>query len=236
MELECTPMHHRFKLHNNRSYCIEKNNNNIYVRVVFPTPRMKINGKLIIDQSQIELNGEGYHDHLWGTTSLIYSIKKWHWGRIYTDKFTALFAEVFPSNNFSGKLKFLYYAKVGSMTPDLARELTITPYKWKRKFMWGFPFVFNSPRELSIKCSKMNLSFSTRFKEIIKLIKIYIRFKVVADFRDNEEKFTESGWVEYFKIPSSRILQKIFLFLLIKKYKSNNWRKKQKYEHLLPGD
>ena len=223
MELECTPMHQGFKLHNNRSYCIEKTNNDIYVRVVFPAPRMRIKGTLIIDQSQIELNGEGYHDHPWGTTSLIYSIKKWHWGRIYTDKFTALFAEVFPSNNFSGKLEFLYYAKVGSMIPDLASELTITPDKWETKFIFGFPFIFRYPRELSVNNLKKSVSLITRYKETLQFIKIYIRSKVDADFIENDEKFTGVGWVEYTKI-SALIPRKMLMSSVKKKY--NKWRNK----------
>ncbi|MCP4267153.1 MAG: hypothetical protein GY777_16550 [Candidatus Brocadiaceae bacterium] len=233
MELECIPVHHGFKLHNNRSYCIEKDNNDIYVRVVFPAPRMKINGKLVIDQSQIELNGEGYHDHPWGTTSLIYSIKKWHWGRIYTKEFTVFFTKVFPTNGYNGKLDVLYFAKTGTSKPKLENNVEITPEKWKRKFMWEIPFMIKFPRELSINSLNENLSLRTKFIEILIIIKVYIRIKVDASVTENNNHLSGTGWVEYLKIPSGYLLQKIIMFFTKKKYSSDMWRKKQVYEHLL---
>ncbi len=223
MELECTHIQRGFKLYENRGYFTKKSKNDLYVCVVFPAPRMQIEGRLVIDQLPIKLKGEGYHDHTWGTTSLVFSHKEWHWGRIYTDKFTALFAEVFPSHDFSGKLKFLYYAKAGSTRPELESELTITPGEWKRKFMWEFPFVIKFPRELSIKCPKINFAIKTRFSGILKLIKIYIRLKIDADFIENDKQFPGIGWVEYIKMPAliPRCLMKLSARIKLKK-----WRKK----------
>ncbi len=223
MDLECTPMHQGFKLSKNRSYIKEKTNDDIYVCAVFPAPRMKVKGKLIIAQKQQEIEGEGYHDHSWGTTSFIYSHKEWHWGRIYTDKFTAFFTEVIPSHDFSGKLKFLYYAKAGSTRPKLENDLTITPNKWKTKFMLELPLIFRYPQELSIKCLKRNVSIKTSFRKIIKMIKIYIRFKVDADFIENNENISGVGWVEYYKIPA---LVPRGMLMRSAKEKYRNWRKK----------
>ena len=223
MDLECTPMHRGFKLFKNRSYINKKSGDDIYTCAVFPAPRMKVKGKIIIDQRITKIEGEGYHDHAWGTTCFIYSFKEWHWGRIYTDKFTAFFTEVIPSYDFCGKLRFLYYAKVGSTIPKLESELTITPNKWKTKFMWEFPFIFRYPRELEIKCLKRNVSIKTSFKKIIKLIQIYMRFRVDADFIENNERFSGVGWVEYYKVPA--IIPRWALMKGAKK-KYRNWRKK----------
>ncbi len=222
INLECIPKHQGFKLYKNSSYINKKANDDAYVCVVFPAPRMKIKGKLIIDQKEKEIEGEGYHDHTWGTTSLVYSHKEWHWGRIYTDEFTAFFSEVIPSANFSGKLKFLYYAKVGSTRPKLESQLTITPNKWKLKFMFALPIIFKYPLELSVTNLKRTVSVKTRCIEVLKFIKVYIRLKVDADFIENV-KFKGVGLVEYTKIPFL-VPRRMLMWSAKKKYRK--WRKK----------
>lgn len=234
MNLECTPMHQGFKLYKNRGYFIKKANNDLYVCVVFPAPRIKVNGKLIIDQLQMELEGEGYHDHTWGSTSLVYTHKEWHWGRVFTDEFTVFFTKVFPSDDYHGKLHILYFAKTGTTEPTLEDDIEITPENWKREFMWEVPFTMKFPQGLSIKSLKNNLSLKTKYIETLIMLKVYIRMKVNASVIENSNHLSGAGWVEYLKIPSSYFFQRIMMFFLRKKYKSDKWREKQDYEHLLP--
>ncbi len=237
LNLECTPRHQGFKLAGNRTYVNKKNNEDIYASAVFPAPRMKGEGTLKLgEEYEKVISGEGYHDHPWGTTSLLYSHKKWHWGRIYTDEFTVFFTKVFPSDGYYGKLDILYFAKKDAKTPTLEDDLEITPDDMKTKLMLGVPPWITFPKKLSIKSLKRNLSLTTKWLETLIIIKVYIRSKVDASVIENSNHFSGTGWVEYLKIPSSRILQKTFLFLLRKKYKSNHWRKKQDYKHLLSGD
>lgn len=237
LNLECTPRHQGFKLAGNRTYVNKKNNEDIYASAVFPAPRMKGEGTLKLgDDYEKVISGEGYHDHPWGTTSLLYSHKKWHWGRIYTDEFTVFFTKVFPSDGYYGKLDILYFAKKDAKTPTLEDDLEITPDDMKTKLMLGVPPWITFPKKLSIKSLKRNLSLTTKWLETLIIIKVYIRSKVDASVIENSNHLSGTGWVEYLKIPSSRILQETFMFFLRKKYKSNHWRKKQKYEHLLSGD
>lgn len=237
LNLECTPMHQGFKLSGNNSYVNQKSDNDIYSCAVFPAPRMKGEGTLKLgDDYKKVISGEGYHDHPWGTTSLLYSHKEWHWGRIYTDEFTVFFTKVVPSDGYYGKFDILYFAKKDTKIPTLENDLEITPDDWKTKLMLDLPPTLRFPKKLSIKSLKRNLSLTTKWLETLIIIKVYIRSKVDASVIENSNHFSGTGWVEYLKIPSSRILQNIFMLLLRKKYNSNNWKKKQDYEHLLSGD
>ncbi|MBT3879853.1 MAG: hypothetical protein HON76_07235 [Candidatus Scalindua sp.] len=227
MNLDCTPMHQGFKLSENRSY-INKESDDIYSSAVFPAPRMTGSGEIILDKdNQIKIEGEGYHDHPWGTTCLMYSHKEWHWGRIYTDEFTVFFTNVIPSYGFSGRLKFLYFAKVGSTIPKLTNDLSITTSNWKREKN----IIFKFPRDLLVTCLlhgesglKRKLSLKTSFMNTIMFLQIYIRYKVFAELKEeNNDKLTGYGWVEYFKVPY--LLRDILMFLMKLKYNSKTWRK-----------
>ena len=89
--------------------------------------------------------------------------------------------------------------------------------------MLELPLIFRYPQELSIKCLKRNVSIKTSFRKIIKMIKIYIRFKVDADFIENNENISGVGWVEYYKIPA---LVPRGMLMGSAKEKYRNWRKK----------
>lgn len=230
MNLDCTPMHQGFRLSENRSY-INKESDDIYSSAVFPAPRMKGSGEIILDkENHIKMIGEGYHDHPWGTTCLMYSHKEWHWGRIFTDKFTVFFVDVVPSYGFYGGLRFLYYAKVGTNVPKLLNDLSITPSEWKRENNFFFRF----PQELLVTCLlhneagiKRKLSLKTNFMNTIMFLQIYIRYKVFAELKEEDnDKLTGYGWVEYFKVPF--LLQDILMFLIKLKYNSKKWRKMKK--------
>ena len=47
-----------------------------------------------IDDETIEATGIGYHDHNWGVGDMKRIIDHWYWGRLYTDDFSVLYANV----------------------------------------------------------------------------------------------------------------------------------------------
>lgn len=59
-----------------------------------PQPRADVFGTIDIDGLSETLKGIGYHDHNWGTVSLMETLNAWSWGRIYTDDFTLVFADM----------------------------------------------------------------------------------------------------------------------------------------------
>ncbi len=61
---------------------------------VVPAPRARVTGTISIDGEKREVTGRGYHDHNWGVGNMPRIIERWHWGRLYTDDFSLLFAAV----------------------------------------------------------------------------------------------------------------------------------------------
>jgi CrtC N-terminal lipocalin domain len=61
---------------------------------VVPAPRARVTGSVTIDGEKREVTGRGYHDHNWGVGNMPRIIERWHWGRLYTDDFSLLFASV----------------------------------------------------------------------------------------------------------------------------------------------
>ena len=57
-------------------------------------PRADVNGTIKIDNNEIEVKGIGYHDHNWITFNLVRVVEYWHWGRVYSDNFTIIYAYI----------------------------------------------------------------------------------------------------------------------------------------------
>ena len=57
-------------------------------------PRASVSGTVTIDGVASEVTGRGYADHNWGFGDMTKVIDHWHWGRLYDDDYSLLFASV----------------------------------------------------------------------------------------------------------------------------------------------
>ncbi len=69
-----------------------------YLAWLIPLPRAEVSGVLKTSKGTFNLKGRGYHDHTWGTISLKDNIAHWHWGRMYLEELTLIFAEIVFKN------------------------------------------------------------------------------------------------------------------------------------------
>ncbi|MBB5917824.1 putative secreted hydrolase [Nocardia transvalensis] len=61
---------------------------------VVPAPRARVTGTVRIDGEELDATGRGYADHNWGVGDMKKIIDRWHWGRLYDDEYSLLFADV----------------------------------------------------------------------------------------------------------------------------------------------
>ncbi|MGW3540666.1 lipocalin-like domain-containing protein [Nocardia niigatensis] len=61
---------------------------------VVGAPRARVTGTVRIDGTVLPANGRGYADHNWGAGDMKKIIERWHWGRLYDDEYSLLFADV----------------------------------------------------------------------------------------------------------------------------------------------
>lgn len=57
-------------------------------------PRERVTGTVRIGDQTLEANGLGYADHNWGVGDMKRIIDRWHWGRLYLDDYSLIFASV----------------------------------------------------------------------------------------------------------------------------------------------
>lgn len=77
-------------------------------------PRGDVQGIIWIDGKQIEVSGEGYHDHNWGDTDMFNCFSGWGWGRMYDEEYTYVYGWLMDQD--SGKAQpSLYLAKDGEV-------------------------------------------------------------------------------------------------------------------------
>ncbi len=68
---------------------------------VVPQPRAKVTGYIQLQDSKWDIEGIGYHDHNWGTVSLLETLNAWTWGRVYMDDYTLVYADMHLSPRYS---------------------------------------------------------------------------------------------------------------------------------------
>ena len=59
-----------------------------------PQPRAEVTGTIAYPGAEVEVKGTGYHDHNWGNLVMPLYVSHWHWGRIYHEEVTVVFADV----------------------------------------------------------------------------------------------------------------------------------------------
>jgi len=65
-------------------------------------PRAAVSGTIELDGARHEVTGRGYHDHNWGVGDMKKIIDRWHWGRLYVDDYSLLFASVLTQRSQGG--------------------------------------------------------------------------------------------------------------------------------------
>lgn len=61
---------------------------------VVAQPRANVSGYLSMGKELLEIKGVGYHDHNWGTVSIVDAFSAWSWGRVYVDDYTIVYADM----------------------------------------------------------------------------------------------------------------------------------------------
>lgn len=61
---------------------------------VVPLPKAKVDGTIKVHNETISVKGMGYHDHNWITLNMIKILNYWHWGRIYSENLTVVYAYI----------------------------------------------------------------------------------------------------------------------------------------------
>lgn len=79
-------------------------------------PRARVSGTVSIDGERSEVTGIGYADHNWGVGDMRKVIDKWHWGRLYADEYTLLYAVVATQEAYgSTQIKPVMLARGGKI-------------------------------------------------------------------------------------------------------------------------
>lgn len=65
-------------------------------------PRAVVRGSIELDGVRHEVTGRGYHDHNWGVGDMKKIIERWHWGRLYVEDYSLLYASVLTQQRAGG--------------------------------------------------------------------------------------------------------------------------------------
>jgi len=69
---------------------------------VVPAPRARVEGTVTVGGRTRTVTGRGYADHNWGAGDMKRVIDRWHWGRLYDDDYSLLYALVRTQDRWAG--------------------------------------------------------------------------------------------------------------------------------------
>lgn len=67
---------------------------------VVGAPRARVTGSLRIGRDEFHAVGRGYADHNWGVGDMKRVIDRWHWGRLYVEDYSLLYATVLTQERY----------------------------------------------------------------------------------------------------------------------------------------
>ena len=133
---------------------------------VVPVPRAAVSGSLKIGGKSLEVDGVGYHDHNWGNLVLRDFFSSWYWGRIFTEKYTIVYANI---KKKSGNITPFMMGRKGAIVISTDKIETLQDYWTCRDKGPRFP------RQLTMKVTDGNerIELTTKVHKIIESTEYY---------------------------------------------------------------
>ncbi len=126
-----------------------------YMSWVVAVPRSRVSGTVKFEGKTLEASGIGYHDHNVVTADMRRIISYWHWGRLYTDDYTLLYAYVKTQKAYGGHASKPLMLARGSEVVLSSGEMKLTEGQkvWNDVAHRDYPDAIrlDIPGELSLK-------------------------------------------------------------------------------------
>ncbi len=224
VHIRINPLHRGLNPTPDCIYMRHKKNPDLWTACSLIAPRISAKGEIKFKGKSLFVNGEGYHDHPWGTDTIIQTMGNWHWGRLFMKTATILFLWVLPAAKFAGKMIFCYYVpiKTNQQTdPVVDYNYQLDGSDWKKESKLAISF----PHACSVLSEKMNLKIDMQFRKNILNFPGYNRSLFSVQIQALNPKNlpeirvdTGSGWKEWAQF--SGFLKLLYGALIHKKYRS----------------
>ncbi|MFX0020229.1 MAG: lipocalin-like domain-containing protein [Promethearchaeota archaeon] len=144
---------------------------------VVPLPRAKVEGSIKIHNKTLSVKGIGYHDHNWINFNLIRVVDYWHWGRIYSENFTIVYAHIKCNKKMDD-----YNIKVFMLAKNEDILLSTGEYKLiEESFQYNEKARNSYPKSLKFKLSEQN-EINLNVNEIIDADHLLSEFNPILRF------------------------------------------------------
>ncbi|WEV44663.1 hypothetical protein OZX60_04300 [Streptococcaceae bacterium ESL0687] len=84
-------------------------------------PKCQVTGSLTYDGKEVEVEGQGYHDHQWMNITPLNAFHHWFWGRMYTEKYVVYIYDFVASPKYDYK-RITYFMVADNETGELVFE------------------------------------------------------------------------------------------------------------------
>ncbi|MFH1729669.1 MAG: hypothetical protein ABIA04_14760 [Pseudomonadota bacterium] len=220
-KLNFKPIHQGFYVNDDGCYFHHKENPELKSCANFAAPRMKgwgwvvykkeaegsgCNPAYTYEHTDIYESepGEGYHDHPWNTDHFIATYHEWHWGRLFAEDVSVMYANVIPQDEYNGILNFAYYTKKGEYKPYVDLDIEIIPEEkpWEKETDSFLNVAF--PHNLKLISKDLGFEIRTQFQSLLADDPMYNRSNVKFIFWETNDDFNAegTGWTEYVTIPT----------------------------------
>lgn len=118
-------------------------------------PRAAVSGTVVIGDERWEVTGRGYADHNWGVGNMPRVIERWHWGRLYTEDYSLLYAIVVCNDKYANlEIKPIMLAKGDQVLLSTGEvDFTVGPAVYDDVARQSYPetFTIDAPGEFHLE-------------------------------------------------------------------------------------
>ncbi len=105
-----------------------------------PLPRARVRGTLRVRGEEMEVEGQGYHDHNWGEVPLFHLVDNWHWGHLVSGETTIIWADITMDRSLDYDRTFMFLLAHRDRLVYESPELIIRYSDWVENPLYLHPY------------------------------------------------------------------------------------------------
>ncbi|MBV5329422.1 MAG: carotenoid 1,2-hydratase [Chlorobium sp.] len=181
-------------------------------------PRAAVEGSIDITEGRsdisrrIHVEADGYHDHNLGTMPMQEYIKKWYWGRAFSEEFDLIYYVIFFKNDHYQPVSLLMLHDNRSNQMRIMEDVAFSEHNFSRG-------VFSPLHGRVLELRHANVLLSIHQHKVLDAGPFYLRFASTISLRADGEHLNGISGISEFLNPSC-LRSKVMRFFI----KSRIWR------------
>lgn len=132
-----------------------------------PVPRATVSGTLRVGDREMEVEGQGYHDHNWGEAPIFHFVDNWHWGHLVCGDIGIIWSDITMNRSLGYDRTFMFLlSREGRLVHESA-DISVLYRDWVDDPRYLHPYPGRITVSFGRKGEAARGEFTMRVKDVI---------------------------------------------------------------------